>query len=134
MAAAVGKWQLHHDNLPTHSLALVQAFLVKHHITQVCQPHYSPDLAPCDFWLFPKLKSPLKGRRFVNAMVTQYTSSLNSVSQLTDQPHGKVTIHTCAVRSPLTGCPVTSRPCDQLSRYSKWLDTFQTDLIYSAFF
>jgi len=24
--------------------------LVKHHITQVCQPPYSPDLAPCDFW------------------------------------------------------------------------------------
>ena len=22
------------------------------------------DLAPCDFWLFPKLKSPLKGKRF----------------------------------------------------------------------
>ena len=25
---------------------------------------YSPDLVPCDFWLFPKLKSPLKGKRF----------------------------------------------------------------------
>jgi len=42
-------------------------FLVKHHITQVCQPPYSPDLAPCDFWLFLKLKLPLKGRRFQSA-------------------------------------------------------------------
>ena len=25
---------------------------------------YSPDLVPYDFWLFPKLKSPLKGKRF----------------------------------------------------------------------
>ena len=25
---------------------------------------YSPDLVPCAFWLFPKLKSPLKGKRF----------------------------------------------------------------------
>ena len=25
---------------------------------------YSPDLVPCNFWLFPKLKSPLKGKRF----------------------------------------------------------------------
>ena len=25
---------------------------------------YSPDLAPCNFWLFPKLKSPLKGKGF----------------------------------------------------------------------
>jgi hypothetical protein len=25
---------------------------------------YFPDMAPCDFWLFPKLKMPLKGTRF----------------------------------------------------------------------
>jgi hypothetical protein len=41
-------------------------------------------LAPCDFWLFPKLKLKLKGKRFVNAMVTQYTRSVNSVSLPTD--------------------------------------------------
>ena len=40
------------------------SFLVKHQITQVTQPPYSPDLAPYNFWLFPKLKSPLKGKRF----------------------------------------------------------------------
>ena len=39
-------------------------FLAKHQITQVTQPLYSPDLVPCDFWFFPKLKSPLKGKRF----------------------------------------------------------------------
>ena len=33
-------------------------------VAQVTQPPYSPDLVPCDFWLFPKLKSPLKKRRF----------------------------------------------------------------------
>jgi hypothetical protein len=27
-------------------------------------PPYSPDLAPCDFFLFPKMKLNLKGRRF----------------------------------------------------------------------
>jgi transposase len=75
---------LHHDNAPAHSTGLVQAFLAKRHITQVCWPPNSPDLAPYDFWLFPKLKSPLKGRRFVNATVTQYTSSVNGVSLPTD--------------------------------------------------
>jgi len=59
-------------------------FFPKHHITPVCQPPYSPDLAPCDFWLFPKLKSPLKMRIFVNATVTQYTRSVNGVSLPTD--------------------------------------------------
>ena len=28
------------------------------------QPPYSPDMAPCDFLLFPKIKRTLKGRRF----------------------------------------------------------------------
>ncbi|GFS01717.1 mariner Mos1 transposase [Elysia marginata] len=27
-------------------------------------PAYSPDLAPCDFWLFPTLKDRLAGRKF----------------------------------------------------------------------
>jgi hypothetical protein len=28
---------------------------------------YSPDLAPADFWLFPKLKRMMKGQRFSDA-------------------------------------------------------------------
>ena len=59
-------------------------FLAKHPITQVCQSLHSPDLAPCDFWLFSKLKSPLKVRRLVNATVTQYTSSIKGISLPTD--------------------------------------------------
>jgi len=70
-------------NAPAHSTALVQAFLAKQHITQVCQHPYSPDLAPCDFWFSLKLKSPLKVI-FVNATTTQYTSSVNGVSLPTD--------------------------------------------------
>ena len=62
---ATGDWQLlHHDNMPAHASHLVQSFLVKHQITQVTQPPYSPDLAPCDFLLFPNVKLPLKGKRF----------------------------------------------------------------------
>jgi transposase len=30
----------------------------------VPQPPYSPDFTPCDFFLFPWLKSHLKGRHF----------------------------------------------------------------------
>ena len=41
-----------------------EGFLVKHQITQVSQPPYNPDLEPYDFWLFPKLKSPLKMKSF----------------------------------------------------------------------
>ena len=61
---ATGDRQLHHDNVPIHASCLMQSFLAKHQITLVTQPSYIPDLAPCDFWLFPKLKSPLKGKSF----------------------------------------------------------------------
>jgi hypothetical protein len=80
--------QLHHDNAPAHSTALVQVLFcfvfAKHHLAQVCQAPYSLDLAPSDFRLFSELKSPLKSRRFVNATVTQYTSSVIGVSLPTD--------------------------------------------------
>jgi hypothetical protein len=123
--------QLHHNNAPAHSTALVQAFfLAKHHIAQVCQPPYSPDLASCNFRLFPKLKSPLKCWRFVNATVTQYTRSVNGISLPTDWPRGRVTVHRCTVRCPLIGCQVTSRPRNWFSRYSKCLDTSCTVLIW----
>jgi hypothetical protein len=30
----------------------------------ILHPSYSPNLAPCDFFLFPKIKLKLKGRQF----------------------------------------------------------------------
>ena len=56
-----GDWILHHNNAPTHTSHLVQQFLVKHSTAQLQQLLYSPDLAPCDFFLFPRLKKVLKG-------------------------------------------------------------------------
>jgi hypothetical protein len=32
----------------------------------VDHPAYSPNLAPCDFWLFPELKNALKGQSFAD--------------------------------------------------------------------
>ena len=63
---AIGDWQLHHET-SAYASRLVQRFLVKHQITQVSQPPYSPHLVPCDFWLFPKLKPPLKRKRLQTA-------------------------------------------------------------------
>lgn len=57
-------WLLHHDNAPAHSSLLVRNFLAKNNTVVMPQPPYSPDMAPCDFFLFPKLKRPMKGRRF----------------------------------------------------------------------
>ncbi|UYV84034.1 hypothetical protein LAZ67_X000929 [Cordylochernes scorpioides] len=57
-------WLLHHDSAPAHTSLLVRDFLAKNNTLMMPQPPYSPDLAPCDFFLFPKLKRPMKGRRY----------------------------------------------------------------------
>ena len=41
-----------------------EEFLATNQITVLEHPAYSPDLAPSDFFLFPKIKEKLKGRHF----------------------------------------------------------------------
>ena len=51
-----GQWHFHQDNAPVHNSILVTDYLTKMGIKIVPHPLYSPDLAPGDFWLFPKLR------------------------------------------------------------------------------
>jgi transposase len=62
-----GNWVLHHDNVPAHTALSVREFLAKKNIPTIPHPLYSPDLSPCDIYLFPKLKSKLKGHQFGTA-------------------------------------------------------------------
>ncbi|UYV75628.1 hypothetical protein LAZ67_13000795 [Cordylochernes scorpioides] len=57
-------WILHHDNAPAHTALKISKFLQDHSTSVFPQPAYSPDLTPCDFFLFGKLKKKLKGRKF----------------------------------------------------------------------
>ena len=54
----------HHDNAPAHTSALATAILVELGYELLPHPPYSPDLAPCDFFLFPNLKKSLAGQKF----------------------------------------------------------------------
>ena len=72
-------------NAPAHSTALVQAFFfgkASHHLglSATLQPRFGS----LRLLASPKAKSLLKVRRFVNATVTQYTSSVNEVLLPTD--------------------------------------------------
>jgi len=58
----IGSWSLLHDNAPSHRSRLVTEFLVKNHVIPLHHSPYSPDLAPCDFYLFPKLHLAMKGK------------------------------------------------------------------------
>jgi hypothetical protein len=60
----------------------VLQFLAGNGISAMDHLPYSPDLVPDDFWLFPKLKSVLKGKRFSD--VEDINSSVKKI--LTDIP------------------------------------------------
>ncbi len=55
---------LHDDNASPHTCGNTLDFEDRTGIERVPHPAYSPDLAPCDFFLFPFLKRQLRGKRF----------------------------------------------------------------------
>jgi hypothetical protein len=48
----------------------------KHKVTVFPHPPYSPDLSPCDFCLFLRLKKGLKGRRHENIEAIQAAATM----------------------------------------------------------
>ena len=59
-----------HDNAASHKYEVVKSFLASEKVKN--HPPYSPDLSPCDFFLFPRLKKMLSGNKY------KYRSSLGS--------------------------------------------------------
>ena len=53
-------------NAPAHSFAVAIAKLIELRYELLPHPPYSPDLAPCDFFLFPNLKKWLDGKKFTS--------------------------------------------------------------------
>ena len=77
------RWILHQDNVPAHNALPVKQFLATTNITVLEHPPYSPDLAPCDFYLFPKIKSVLQGTHFVSveSVKAKMAGVLNSLPE-----------------------------------------------------
>ncbi|UYV81828.1 hypothetical protein LAZ67_20002638 [Cordylochernes scorpioides] len=59
-------------------------YLAKHSVSVLRHPPYSPDIAPCDFFFFPKLKMTLKGRRFSSSseVIENTTMELNMLKKI----------------------------------------------------
>ncbi|KAJ4447750.1 hypothetical protein ANN_09758 [Periplaneta americana] len=76
-----GNWLLHHDNAPAHTALTVRQFLTNNNMVLVPHPPYSPDLTPSDFFLFPRMKKCLKGKRFsdVDDVKENKLTALNSI-------------------------------------------------------
>jgi histone-lysine N-methyltransferase SETMAR len=79
-----GNWLLHDGNAPSHQALVRREFLAYKGISTLSNPPYLPDLAPCDFCLFPKIKLQLKGRRF-DGVEEMQRESQNVLGMLREQ-------------------------------------------------
>ena len=57
-------WLLQHDNVPVHATLLTRRFLTANNMVVMPHPPYQHNIEPSHFFLFPKLKMKIKGRRF----------------------------------------------------------------------
>ena len=72
-----------HYNASAHSAIRVRQFLAQKMIAVLEHPSLLPDLAPADFFLFPRLKAAIKGARFTDviAIKDHVTAVLQSILQ-----------------------------------------------------
>ena len=70
-----------HDNARPHVHKNVDNFLRENGIIKIQHPPYSPDLAPCDFWLFDMLKQELTSHANAQSLNKQITKILSEVDR-----------------------------------------------------
>jgi len=74
-------WCLHWDNAPVHTAAKVHTWIADNSIELLEHPLYSPDLAPADFFLFPKVKERLAGKSIASGgLKTAWEGVTSSIS------------------------------------------------------
>jgi histone-lysine N-methyltransferase SETMAR len=71
------------DNATPHRHHDVQNLVQRWGWVVLAHPPYSPDLAPCDYWLFSRVKKHLREKRFQSEddINTAVTASLRSVTK-----------------------------------------------------
>lgn len=92
LSNAISKWRpkiglkgihIHMDNAKSHTSKKTMDEISKYQMIRLPHPAYSPDIAPCDFWLFGKLKEYLKGMQFEseNDLFDAITAFSNEISK-----------------------------------------------------
>ena len=112
-------------------------FLSKHSIALLRQPPYSPDIAPCDFWLFQISKNHLKDsdsmtKRRLKIMRRAYSRSSLQVSSRTVSRSVNITGTMLFNQVGITFKDAT-RPMvknNASRRYNGRPGTFRSDLVY----
>jgi len=72
------RWLIvHADNARPHTARVVGEYMDANCLRKAPHPPYSPDLAPCDFFLFGYIKEKLKGFEFANG--EELLSAINEI-------------------------------------------------------
>ena len=74
-----GQWHFHQENALVHNSILVSDYLTNIGLKTVPHPPYSPDIAPCDFWLFPKLRG--RCHEIIEEMKEAVTKVIDTLTQ-----------------------------------------------------
>ena len=72
--------KLHHDNGGAHVHKDILDYLCSEGITVVPQPPNTPDLSPCEFWLFDLIKQNITDQtdsEFLHNVITKFIHSLD---------------------------------------------------------
>lgn len=78
-----GRIILHQDNARAHTAARTTEYLNAQNIEIMGHSPYSPDLAPNDFFLIPRVKNKLRGLRFTSAeeAVDAFKNEINNLTR-----------------------------------------------------
>jgi len=71
--------KLLHDGARPHVHTNTRNFVESNGVIEIDHPPYSPDLAPCDFWLFDKIKQHLGDYPDSRSLVKAITNVLNEI-------------------------------------------------------
>ena len=131
----MGNWWLAASS-SQHNCSYITSFaecLEKHQITQVTQPHYSPDLVPCDWLLaFPKTQTTFEREEILDhwwdsgkydrAGDSNWENCVRSQGAYFEGDGGIIVLCTMFLESCIFSINVYFS--------CTWLDTFWTDLMY----
>jgi len=68
-----------HDHARPHVAKIFKTYLENEGIVTIDHPPYSPDFAPCDFWLFSKIKQEIRSHTDVESLKCQITEILEKI-------------------------------------------------------
>ena len=112
---------------------ILGSFLAKHQITHVTQFPYRLHLASFNFWLSPKLKSSLKGKRFQTIAEIQENTMGQLIAIGTVWDPKVPTLKGTEASLSYVQCflYVISSSINVSIFHITWLDSFWTDLVYT---